>query len=334
MCKLYVDKVVTQLPSLTRDESVTKFLIMSKVQDAISFIVIEKLLGFKPKAIRSAMEKFSEDAQVLLGEFRNSSVLRNQFEIEVASIEAVFAEAEKEISKLDSSVKILIKGCAGYPAQLALIKNAPYLLFIKGNVEALSRDGVAIVGSRKASESGITGAGLLAKKLGEMNYSVVSGLALGIDTSAHYNSLKAGFHTTAVIGTPITKYYPKENIKLQDAIAERGTLVSQFSPLSKTQPLNFPLRNEVMSGLSLATVIVEAGDTSGALTQAKFALAQKRQLYIFKNQLEKNNLNWPKKFVGQGARPLDSFDTLLMGLNELKLESEVEEKVNKQLSML
>lgn len=334
MCKLYVDKGVTQLPSLTGDESVTKFLIMSQMQDAISFIVIEKLLGFKPKAIRNAMEKFNEDAQGFLSELRNSLNLRNQYEVDDKAIDSVIVEAEKEFNKLSTTVKVLIKGRKDYPAQLALIKNAPYILYAKGNVDALSRDGVAIVGSRKASESGITGAGLLAKKLGEKNYSVVSGLALGIDTSAHFNALKAGFHTTAVIGTPITKYYPKENVKLQDAIAERGTLVSQFSPLSKTQPLNFPMRNEVMSGLSLATVIVEAGETSGALTQAKYALAQKRQLYIFKNQLEKSNLSWPKRFVEQGARPLDSFEALIAGLNELKLESEISEKTSKQLSML
>lgn len=307
---------------------------MSIYSEVIAFVALEKVLGFKPKAIRSITNGFETRAVDVLENLKSSQVSRSEYDTTLSVIEKCIDESEEAIAQVSKIAKFVLKGSEFYPRQLSLIKNAPYLLYVRGDITALSLSGVSVVGSRKASQEGQMRAMRAAKLLGGANYSVNSGLALGIDTAAHIGALQFGYHTTAVIGTPVLQFYPKENKQLQETIARKGTLVSQFSPLSTVQPLNFPLRNEVMSGLSLATVIVEAGETSGALTQAKFALSQGRRLYIMKNQLEKAELKWPRKFIELGAKSLEAIDDLVEDLSSLVLEEEKAVKSAKQLSLL
>lgn len=302
--------------------------------EVLHYIALEKMLKFKPRKVQSLMEKFKDNATLAFGELRNSEALCKDFEVTSNTFEVTLIEAEDKLRDLQDDVKFILRSDPLYPAQLKLIKNSPYILYVRGNVTALSSKGVSVVGSRKASPEGHMRSSRAAKLLGNANFVIVSGLATGIDTAAHISAIQNGHHTTAVIGTPINQYYPKENKQLQEIIAERGTLVSQFSPLVKVQPLNFPLRNEIMSGLSLATVIVEAGETSGALIQAKFALSQGRLLYIMKNQLDKPGLEWPRKFVEAGAKSLESVEDLVNDLNKLSLVAENTVKATKQLSLL
>ena len=124
--------------------------------------------------------------------------------------------------------------------------------------------------------------------------------------TAHVAALQSSYNTIAVIGTNLNQYYPTENKKVQQEIEKRGLIVSQFSPASKTQRWFFPLRNGVMSGLSLATVIMEAGETSGALKQADFALKQGRQILIPETALKMEQITWPAKYVQRGAQVVKS----------------------------
>ena len=253
----------------------------------------------------------------------SSSTLRSEINQTTFGLESILSKSKESLEKLSLNTYLINLNDSEYPEHLKLIKDPPRILFVRGNVRALSRKGIAIVGSRKASEDGKKRARKAARLVGELGMNINSGLALGIDTASHLGALQGGFHTTAVIGTPIDKCYPKENGKLQEIIAEEGTLVSQFSPMHAMNRFNFPTRNITMSGLSLATVIVEAGETSGALIQAKHCLSQKRCLFIMKNQTEKGHLKWPSKYIEKGGQILNEIDDLTSALNKLNLEPEI-----------
>lgn len=181
-------------------------------------------------------------------------------------------------------------------------KNAPELLYVVGDATVLSRGvRVSIVGSRKASPDGLKRTSKLATRLVERGIIVVSGLAEGIDTSAHRAAMDTGGRTIAVLGTPLETFYPPANRSLQEEIAMKHLVVSQFAPGSTVRPRNFPMRNRTMALLSDATVIVEAGDRSGSLHQGWEALRLGRPLFLMKSVLEPRNLTWPAEMQRYGA---------------------------------
>ncbi|MFV2109661.1 DNA-processing protein DprA [Micromonospora sp. LOL_015] len=172
-----------------------------------------------------------------------------------------------------------------YPAQLRGIKEAPPLLFTRGQLWA-NDPSIAVIGSRKASARGLSIARSVAESLTNRGVTVASGLAHGIDTAAHTAALAAGGRTVAVIGTGIRNYYPSANRRLQDHTAEVGLVVSQFWPDAGPTRQSFPMRNAVMSGYAAATLIVEAGETSGARIQARLALGHGRPVILTSHALQ------------------------------------------------
>jgi DNA processing protein len=166
---------------------------------------------------------------------------------------------------------------------------------------------VAVVGSRKPSREGIARATRLSRELAARDFTVVSGLATGIDTAAHRGAIAADGRTIAVVGTPLGQVYPKENRELQEEIATRFLLISQIPILRYADQkwfqnrTFFPERNITMSALTEATIIVEAGDTSGTLTQARAALNQGRKLFILDSCFQKKSLTWPTRFEKLGG---------------------------------
>ena len=214
---------------------------------------------------------------------------------------------EKLLSKGVSHFGVRINKAGDYPAKLRDAKYPVELLYYQGNWELTEKRGLSIVGSRKPSEDGIKRAARLAKELVKRDFAVVSGLATGIDSSAHRAALDAGGDTIAVIGTPLGEYYPKENRDLQDHIANEHLLISQVPVLRyEVQPFQhkrhyFPERNATMSALTEGTIIVEAAETSGTLTQAKAAMYQGRKLFILENCFHNPNIRWPERFAEMGA---------------------------------
>lgn len=167
-----------------------------------------------------------------------------------------------------------------YPPNLKGVHDRPPILFIAGHLTPADARGVAVVGARKATAPGINQAAQMAGHLVDAGYTVVSGLAAGIDTAAHTGALKHQGRTVAVIGTGLARSYPPENRDLQRHIANECAVVSQFWPDTPPSKRTFPMRNAVMSGIALATVVVEASDTSGARMQARLALAQGRPVFL------------------------------------------------------
>ena len=178
----------------------------------------------------------------------------------------------------------------------AVERKAGLALYCVGEIELLMAPCVAVVGSRAASEPGTARARRLARELAEAGIVVVSGLAEGIDYAAHTAAIAAKGRTIAVIGTPLEKVYPAKHKRLQEQIYNEHLLVSQFPAGTRTFPSSFPARNKVMAALSDATVIVEAGEKSGALHQAAECLKLGRWLFIAASVMNNRELSWPAKF--------------------------------------
>jgi DNA processing protein len=171
---------------------------------------------------------------------------------------------------------------AEYPVNLRGVHDRPPLIFVAGRLNPGDARSVAVVGARRASDAGLATARRVAEGLVADGHTVVSGLAAGIDTAAHTAALDAGGRTVAVVGTGLKHSYPAENASLQQRIAETGAVVSQFWPDAPPRRQSFPMRNAVMSGLALGTVIVEASPTSGARVQARMALAHGRPVFLLR----------------------------------------------------
>jgi DNA processing protein len=204
-------------------------------------------------------------------------------------------------------------------------KYAPKILFVAGSMKLpVPGPRVSIVGTRKPSKQGIQAASRIAKELVEKGIIVVSGLARGIDTVAHRTAIENGGQTIAVLGTPLNRFYPPENIELQKLIMQKHLAISQFPIKHVTQRKDFVLRNRTMALVSDATIIVEAGETSGSLSQGWETLRLGRPLYVWKSTFDDPVLNWPQKMQRYGARRLDGLDELIDELPPPGMEYTVE----------
>lgn len=207
-----------------------------------------------------------------------------------------------------------------YPRKLRDARNPVELLYFQGEWEVSEARCIAVVGSREATDYGVRRAARIARELVERDFVVVSGLAKGVDTAALRSAIEAGGRVIAVIGTPLGTSYPQENRDLQEEIAQRHLLISQVPVLRyasqsvRQNRLFFPERNVTMSALTEGTVIVEAGESSGTLIQARAAIHQGRKLFILDSCFLDPNLSWPKKFEDKGGvrvkGPEDIWDCL------------------------
>ena len=207
------------------------------------------------------------------------------------------AEAARDIAGWDADqLGFLTFRDVDYPAQLWEIHEMPPVLFHRGTLVA-GEIGMSVVGSREASPRGRDIARSIATALVDRGITVIAGLAKGIDSVAHVAALEAGGRTVAVIGTGLTRYYPAENRDLQDRIAADGLLLSQFWPDAPPTKRTFPMRNAVMSGYGRATIVVQAGEHSGARIQARQAVAHGRPV-ILTDLVVSSNM-WPADLIGR-----------------------------------
>ena len=208
-------------------------------------------------------------------------------------------------------VDIITSGDEGYPRLLKAIYDPPPVLYVSGKID--ERDGLsmAIVGSRIASLYGLTQARKFAAQLSEAGFTVVSGMARGIDTQAHAGALGRGGRTIAVLGSGLGRIYPPENRELARQIAESGAVVTEF-PMD-TAPLrqNFPARNRIISGLSLGVLVVEAARNSGALITADFALEQCREVFAVPGTVDSPGASGTNDLIRQGAKLAASAEDIL-----------------------
>jgi len=203
-------------------------------------------------------------------------------------------------------VAVVILGEDGYPSLLREISNPPPILFLRGSLVPADSMAVAVVGSRRPTLAGMEMAKTLAGDLAGAGFTIVSGLARGIDTAAHRGALEAGGRTIAVLGSGIDNLYPPDNAGLADAIAAGGAIVTEFMPGCGPLRQNFPQRNRVISGLALGTVVIEAGERSGALITATCALDENRTVFAVPGTPGYTKSKGANKLIKEGARLVES----------------------------
>lgn len=225
--------------------------------------------------------------------------------------------------KIDINFSIITALSYQYPQALKDAKYPIKLLYYRGNIDLLAcPKRISIVGARKASPEGLARARKIAKELTKAGYVIVSGLAEGIDTAAMTSALEYNGKLIGVIGTPINEYYPKENIDLQNIIAKEHLLVSHV-PIYRyskehfnTKKFYFPQRNVTMAAIADATIIVEASDTSGTLTQARACVEMGRKLFILNSCFENKNITWPYTYEKKGAIRVNNMEDIFRGLKK------------------
>lgn len=220
-----------------------------------------------------------------------------------------------------------------YPVNLRVIDNLPPFLFYRGELRDDDAYSVAVVGTRQPTREGLSRARKLAGRLAEARVTVLSGLAVGIDTAAHEASLEAGGRTIAVLGSGIRRIYPPGNVGLADRIANSGAVVSQFWPDAAPTSYNFPRRNVVTSGMGQGTVVVEASATSGAKMQARLAIEHGKQVFLLQSLVTERE--WAKRYL---RRPrvyeIADVDDIVRALRSPEqIRSRAEQRVQLALSL-
>jgi DNA processing protein len=250
------------------------------------------------------------------------------FDIEIAErlatavTQDMLAESYELLSAADTrGDKIVTVVNDEYPLNLRRVYNRPPFLFVRGRLLEEDNRAVAVVGTRRASPDGLSQAARLAVGLAQNRVTVLSGLALGIDATAHRAALDAGGRAVAVMGTGIERIYPRENEPLAERIlAEGGALVSQFWPDAPPARWSFPLRNVVMSGMAIGTVVIEASPTSGAKMQARLALKHGKRVFLVKSLVMQED--WARRYVDKGAQVIESVDDILETLVSMAQSAE------------
>ena len=200
-----------------------------------------------------------------------------------------------------------------YPENLKGLPSAPPILFIRGEIKKEDKLGIAIIGTRRATYYGKEVAEKFASELAQEGITIISGLARGVDTAAHRGALTEG-RTIAVLGCGIDVYYPPENRNLQDAITEKGAIVSEFNLGIPPLAMNFPKRNRIISGLSLGVLAVEAGTSSGVMNTVNWALDQDKEVFSVPGKILSKASEGTNRLIKEGAKPVTSVDDILMDL--------------------
>jgi DNA processing protein len=215
----------------------------------------------------------------------------------------------------NQGIRVIIWDDDTYPRRLREIDQPPPVLYLRGSIDPEDDWAVAIVGTRRVTAYGRQVTADLAAFLAGNGITVVSGLARGVDAIAHEAALQAGGRTIAVLGSGVDRIYPPEHRKLADQIMNQGAVCSDYAPGTAPESSNFPPRNRIISGLSQATVVIEAGETSGALITAKFAADQGREVLAVPGPINAAQSKGTNNLIQQGARPLLRIEEVLEVLN-------------------
>ncbi len=281
-----------------------------------SLILLNKIKFITHKELTSLFNHFSDSEYIFKatkGDLLKAGLKERTVDY-LISLRKI-SDVDKEIELMEKNNIFIIDWFSSeYPPLLREIANPPFLLYVKGKKEFLGKMCFAIVGSRLASVYGMQMAEKFSYGLASLGIVIVSGLARGIDTSAHRAALKRGL-TVAVLGCGLLNIYPRQNQRLLEEICENGAAVSEFS--LKEPPLreNFPRRNRIISGLSKGVLVVEAAYRSGALITARFALEQNREVFAMPGKADSPLSKGTHSLIKEGAKLVDSLGDILEELN-------------------
>ena len=286
---------------------------MMKKNEIIARIAFNHVQGLGPRLIRRILDFFSSGENALRSSIPEVSKVTS---IDEHFVKEAFAYYEngKAVSEMEKAEEmgcsIVIEEDVRYPSMLKEIFNPPPVLYVWGDTDCLKKS-VSIVGSRRSSIYGTQTATRLSGQLCSNGFSVVSGLARGIDTAAHRGSLAAGGKTVAFIGSGLCRLYPRENLKLAEKIAANGAVISEFPLNMEAFAGNFPRRNRLISGCTLGVVVVEASSKSGSLITAKHALEQGRSVFAVPGRIDSPLSRGSHMLLREGARLVEGVEDIL-----------------------
>ncbi|MFM9059321.1 MAG: DNA-processing protein DprA [Planctomycetaceae bacterium] len=270
--------------------------------------------GVGPRSRRALLDRYGSPEAVFAAPepelARVPGVGRRAAEGIVAGADGRFADAVLKLCR-ERGVQVVIQGARGYPALLGQIDDPPSLLFARGEFQERDALSVAIVGSRHATAYGRKVAWQLAGGLARAGYTIVSGLARGIDAAAHRGALDAGGRTIAVLGGGVLAVYPPEHDDLAAEIAGRGAVVSEAPPLAEPFRGAFPQRNRIVSGLCVGTIVVQGAENSGAMITARLAGEQGREVFAVPGPIDCRMSRGCHRLIRDGAKLVESVDDVL-----------------------
>ncbi|MGE4488467.1 MAG: DNA-processing protein DprA [Kiritimatiellales bacterium] len=282
--------------------------------DREAYIALNMIEGLGPVKVRALIDVlgspsalFDPDLDDLqrvkgFGEKLSETVLAKRFEV----------DPQAELERADGlGVRILTPRDAAYPEALKAIYDPPLALYVRGELLPRDRHALAMVGSRKCTHYGLNVTDRLAYQLAQTGFTVVSGLARGIDTAAHEGALKGKGRTIAVLGSAIDQLYPPENAELAEAIAGSGAVISEYPFGRQADRQTFPYRNRIISGLSMGVLVVESGSKSGSLHTADAATEQGRSVFAVPGRIDSPASKGTNRLIKNGAKLVDNVDDIL-----------------------
>ena len=283
-------------------------------------VCLSMVAGIGPRLFEALLDQFETASAVLAA---TSSELKQVPGIGKALVEAIVSaresapwQRELEVCR-EQEISIFLRQADIYPKMLKAITDPPNVLYCRGNLLPQDEIAIAIVGTRHATHYGRTQAERLARGLAHAGYTVVSGLARGIDAAAHEGAMKAGGRTIAVLGSGLMNVYPPEHQDLANQVIQSGALVSEFSSGKPPRSGAFPQRNRIVTGLSLGVIVVEAAERSGALISARLATEQNREVFAVPGRVDSRGSRGCHQLIRDGATLVESVEDVLEELGPL-----------------
>lgn len=279
-----------------------------------AYIVLNRIEGIGPVRVRALVEALGSPEAVLSAPETALAAVRGvgpKVAANIASQRNEMDAGREEAAAAKVGARLVTPVDAEYPAPLKTIYDPPLCLYVRGTLEKKDEQALAVVGTRRASHYGAAQADRLAYLAAKAGFSIVSGLARGIDTVAHKAALKAGGRTLAVLGGAMDKLYPPENRELAEEIARNGALISEFPMGREPDRTTFPYRNRIVSGLSKGVLVVEAGLDSGAMNTAEQALEQGRSVLAVPGRVDLEGARGPHRLIQNGARLVEDLPDIL-----------------------
>ncbi len=285
------------------------------------WIALGRVSGLGGISIKNLFDKFQSADAIFKASKKELTQVDGISTKQIESIQSFndWGGVEKELEKIEKRrINLLPLDDSKYPASLLQTYNSPPLLYVRGEMIPEDKNSIAIVGSRLPTSYGRKVTESLSGELASMGVTIVSGMARGVDSIAQSKALKMGGRTIGVLGCGLDIYYPPENDKLYDAVAQSGALISEFplgmSPVSS----NFPRRNRIISGLSLGVVVVQASEKSGSLISASFALDQNKEVFAVPGNIDNKLSRGTNWLIKKGAKLVETVDDILCEVEALR----------------
>jgi len=299
-------------------------------KDLAYWVALSYVRQITPQVFDKLLKKFGMAKNIWKAKEKDLEALDHNLAQKIIDLRKSI-DPEKLVAEiLKKGIKILTIKDKNYPKLLKEIVNPPFLLYIKGEIKLEDEKALAVVGSRRPTNYGREVTESLTWALVHQGFTIVSGMARGIDSVAHKTALKAGGRTIAVLGTGVDVCYPPENKKLYEEISYNGALVSEFTPGTQPTPYNFPQRNRIIAGLSLGVLVTEAAEKSGALITAGFAGEAGREVFAVPGPIYSKMSAGTSALIKDGAKLVYKMEDILeeLGLEQKALEDLLDAKVS------